>query len=207
MEKLQSSEIKQLISALVKAKKKFHTVIFDKKGHKNQYATLGSILDSVEYPLLEEEIVIEFKEDYNTDLQIPLLYTRIVHSSGEWSANKVLIIPDNNQSMSECQRYGSSLSYARRYSLLALLGLFADNEDPDNHDNSKKSNTSTSTSKPVKIETINKDQEKIIRDEVGDDEIIVKKIFETLNINNLANIPSGQYEKCLNFIRRNKAIK
>ncbi len=51
--------------------------------------------------------------------------TRLVHESGEWIESS-LSMPTGNGS---AQAVGSAISYARRYSLMAILGLVPDDDD------------------------------------------------------------------------------
>lgn len=54
--------------------------------------------------------------------------TRLVHSSGEWIEYGPLVLPAGN----DAQSYGSAITYARRYSLCAALGIAADEDDDGN---------------------------------------------------------------------------
>jgi hypothetical protein len=51
--------------------------------------------------------------------------TRIVHLSGQWLETGPLVLPASGGP----QEYGSSITYGRRYSLAAALGLAADEDD------------------------------------------------------------------------------
>lgn len=59
-----------------------------------------------------------------------MLRTTLLHSSGEWIANEIPIFTSGADNAS--QAYGSGLTYARRYSVTALLCLAADEDDDGN---------------------------------------------------------------------------
>ena len=50
--------------------------------------------------------------------------TRIYHVSGQWLSFGPLVLPkDNGKKMNRIQQAGSAITYARRYSLAAALGI------------------------------------------------------------------------------------
>jgi hypothetical protein len=67
--------------------------------------------------------------------------TRIIHTSGETRESK-LILPLRDQS---AQGVGSAISYARRYSAAAVLGIASDEDD----DGQQASTPSKAVTKPV----------------------------------------------------------
>jgi hypothetical protein len=53
------------------------------------------------------------------------LTTRLVHESGEWIEDTATLpLPKNDP-----QGYGSAMTYARRYALSAITGLYQDDDD------------------------------------------------------------------------------
>lgn len=91
---------------------------------KSKYADLPSVIDAVKVALNGAGISFiqsagEMKEMYLS------VTTRLMHSSGEWiedTATMPLVKQDP-------QSYGSALTYARRYSLAAITGLYQDDDD------------------------------------------------------------------------------
>jgi len=53
------------------------------------------------------------------------IQTIILHSSGEWLADRGLTMPAG----SKAQEYGSALTYARRYALASFVGIAQDDDD------------------------------------------------------------------------------
>ncbi len=89
----------------------------------------------------------EVRSGENGDIE---LMTRIYHTSGQWLAFGPLILPaDNGQDMNRIQQAGSAITYARRYSLAAALGI-ASEEDNDGQ-TPKDIAGVTTTSEPVEL--------------------------------------------------------
>ncbi len=58
---------------------------------------------------------------------ILIVETTLLHSSGEWIASKLAIV----LSKTDPQAIGSAISYVRRYSLSAILGVSAEDDDAE----------------------------------------------------------------------------
>jgi len=90
---------------------------------KSEYARLSSILEAIKNPLyLNGLTYVQFPEGENG------LTTRLMHESGEWMEATYTMIPAKN----DPQGLGSAITYQRRYSLGAVLGLNIDNDDDGN---------------------------------------------------------------------------
>ena len=89
----------------------------------NKYVPLESVLDAV-LPILNEHNFVLLQRPSTVDGQ-PALTTTLLHASGgELSGTMLLCMKDASP-----QEQGSGLTYARRYALLATLGLTADADD------------------------------------------------------------------------------
>jgi hypothetical protein len=126
----QSQEIGKLAEALAQAQGNFKPIkkertakIESSKGsYSYRYADLSDVLDAVRTPLANFGLAliqpITWHEEH------PWLVTRLVHSSGEWIESLYpLGTYDRPQEM------GSAITYARRYTLTALLGIAAEEDD------------------------------------------------------------------------------
>lgn len=91
---------------------------------KNRYADLSSVIDAVKPALNHVQIVfVQMPEE--SESGIVRLTTRLIHASGEWiETTSSCPMPKNDP-----QGYGSALTYLRRYSLSAICGLYADDDD------------------------------------------------------------------------------
>jgi len=93
---------------------------------KSKYATLDTIWEAIRKPLSENGLSVAQTMNLIEDKSV--LETTLYHTSGEWISGTQLVNPvkDDPQSL------GSAISYARRYSLSALLGIVADEDDDGN---------------------------------------------------------------------------
>lgn len=86
------------------------------------YATLDSICDMIR-PLLKE-CSLAFTQRTEVTPQGTVLHTDILHTGGE-SIRSTMALPADKS----MQQFGSALTYARRYSLCAILGIVAETDD------------------------------------------------------------------------------
>jgi hypothetical protein len=104
---------------------------------KNYYADLSAVLDAIEQPLWDNGLLIVQRFQYDTVGRnggreaegTPILITELIHAaSGECIASQVPVV---SKDPTDPQKMGGAITYYRRYSLLALLGLSP--EDDDGH--------------------------------------------------------------------------
>jgi hypothetical protein len=86
------------------------------------YADIADILKLVRPILAAEELAV-IQATYMND-QVLMLESRIVHSSGEWMSSTYPVC-----TIASHQDMGGALTYARRYSYCALVGVAADDDD------------------------------------------------------------------------------
>jgi len=127
---LQSDAIDQIVPSLIKARAKFKAAVKDAKndafkrnGQGSGYATLDSVIDAVTDALLENGIY--YTQQTNIVDARTVLYTRFLHSSGQWIGGAYPVHPVKNDPQGE----GSALTYARRYALMALAGIAPEDDD------------------------------------------------------------------------------
>jgi len=123
-----SESITNLVKALTTFQGKMTAVKKDATNpfYKSKYATLDTIWESIRKPLSENGLSIAQTMNLVNDKSV--LETTLYHTSGEWISGTQLVNPvkDDPQSL------GSAISYARRYSLSAILGVVADEDDDAN---------------------------------------------------------------------------
>lgn len=134
-------DIDKIAAALAKAQPKFKPLIKNKTAvinsakasYKYTYADLADVFISVREALAENEIAIVQSTSVREQGGY-ILTTRLIHSSGQ-SLNSDLVMdrwPDPKQ-------FGIEMSYLRRYSVCALLGIASDDDtDSDGLDPTKK---------------------------------------------------------------------
>ena len=119
--------MKEIAAAFVKAKKAFRPALKEKanpafKGTK--YADLSSCIEAVDDAFLANGIVM-FQESFEDSSGVTV-ETVLLHESGESIRSGKLHVPASKQ---DPQGYGSALTYARRYSLMAACGIAPEDDD------------------------------------------------------------------------------
>ena len=120
------SELKNISAALVKAQRSFGPALKDRTNpaFKSKYADLGACLDAVMDALNSAGIaMIQRQHPHEGGVCIETLF---VHESGEQLSAGQLTVPAAKQ---DPQGYGSALTYARRYSLMAACGIAPEDDD------------------------------------------------------------------------------
>lgn len=125
---MQSEQINELAAALAKAQGAMSNAKFDKENphFHSRYATLAAVYDAIRAPLsangLSTSQTTEARE--NGDFG---LVTTLMHASGQYRSSWYpLPVSARPQEM------GSALTYGRRYSLAAIVGISADEDDDGN---------------------------------------------------------------------------
>ena len=122
----QSNEIGALALALSKAQGVMKHAIKDSNNphFKSKYADLTSCLEAVREPLSKNGLAIVQLPSRSTEGLVELT-TMLIHESGQWigSTASTRVNKDDAQGM------GSALSYLRRYCLMSVTGLGADDDD------------------------------------------------------------------------------
>ncbi len=118
--------MKLIAEAFIKAKRSFSPALKDRTNpaFKSKYADLGACLDAVDDALLANEIAL-YQETFMDDTGVTV-ETVLLHVSGESLRSGKLHVPASKQ---DPQGYGSALTYARRYSLMAACGIAPEDDD------------------------------------------------------------------------------
>lgn len=118
--------MKNLATALVKAQKAFGPALKTSTNphFKSRYADLAACVEAVIDALNDNGIAL-IQKNYDCTNGV-MIETMFVHESGEMLECGILHVPANKQ---DAQGYGSALTYARRYSLMAACGISPVDDD------------------------------------------------------------------------------
>lgn len=118
--------MKQIASALVKAQKSFGPALKTSTNphFKNRYADLSACIEAVIDGLNSNGIMLMQQSHECSDGVT--IETMFLHESGEQISAGKLHVPASKQ---DAQGYGSALTYARRYSLMAACGIAPEDDD------------------------------------------------------------------------------
>jgi hypothetical protein len=125
---LKSESINELAGALAKAQGEFTTAkkSADNPFFKSRYADLAEVVAACRAPLAKHGLCVI--QQVVRDEAGVMLRSTLAHASGQWIASEYSVIPVK----ADPQGWGSAITYARRYSLAALVGVVTDDDDDGN---------------------------------------------------------------------------
>ena len=127
-----SETIGKLAEALAKAQGEIKPAAFDAVNphFKSRYATLGAITEACKEALSKHGLAVV--QGTNASDGRVTVETMLIHSSGEWIKSSLSMRAERDNA----QGCGAVITYGRRYSLAAMVGIVAD-EDTDGENENK----------------------------------------------------------------------
>ena len=124
-----SSDVDKIVPALLNAQSEMPAVTKDGTNphFQSKYASLPSIFSAC-FPVLNKSDLLCIQSPGVSERGTVRLTTVLMHKSGQWIAG-TLVMPTGKDT---AQAVGSALTYARRYSFCAMLGIVADEDDDGN---------------------------------------------------------------------------
>lgn len=131
----QSDSIDRIARAIVGFRKSCPNVDKDKDGYGYSYATLGNIINKTRDVLKANGLaVIQFPISGKNALGC---ITTLIHESGQFMRARFLMPVPELTATNVTQNAGAAITYARRYSLGAVLGLATDEDTDASYDGSE----------------------------------------------------------------------
>lgn len=126
-----SDEIEKIAAALAKAQDGLRNAHRDRQNPhlRNKYATLESVLEAVRPALAAAEVSI--LQGLGRDDNEIIVTTRLLHSSGQWIESVLSMPIASGKGTTSAQQAGVSITYARRYALMAMVCISSSDEDND----------------------------------------------------------------------------
>jgi hypothetical protein len=122
----ETMQIKQIAAALVKAQREFGPALKSSSNphFKSRYADLAACVEAVMDGLNNNGIAL-IQQTHECESGV-MVETVFLHESGEMYSAGKLHVPAVKH---DAQGYGSALTYARRYSLMAACGIAPEDDD------------------------------------------------------------------------------
>ena len=122
-----SESINELAMALCKAQQAMGFAVKDSSNpfFKSKYADLASVWGACSKPLSENKLSVSQLVNGLSEKGGIILETVLMHESGQWIKSTIEMIPADLKP----QTFGSTLTYARRYALSAIVGVIQDDDD------------------------------------------------------------------------------
>jgi len=121
----ENNGLSKIATALCKAQGVMRGAKKDKDNpfFKSRFADLSSVFEAIRGPFFDNGLSITQTMDVIADGK-QIICTRIMHSSGEFIDSKMLLPVETNP-----QKLGSAITYFRRYTLMAIAGIPAEDDD------------------------------------------------------------------------------
>jgi len=211
--KHRSEYINELSSSLAKAQAEMPTAGLRSENpyFKSSYADLAEIV-RVSRPHLTKNGLSVTQQILSNEDGGTILHTILMHSSGQWMETCMRILPPKN----DIQTLGSYITYLRRYSYAALVGVVAADEDDDGEKAVAMSRetfakgTALNTKynpKEESSEVVSRDQLDELEYELAEYPDICEMILEGLKIQSLADMPKTKYSASIRRVREIKSAR
>lgn len=162
---------------------------------RSKYADLGAVWDAVKGPLHDHGFAIIQSPDFDgSDMW---LQTTIMHIGGEKISGRYPIRPTKH----DPQGYGSALTYARRYSISAMLGVIADDDDDGNAASQRPSSKEQPSGK------ITADQAKTLRELIDRVGANIEGFCNHFKIEAIPDLPASKYSTAVEMLNLKGAQK
>lgn len=166
-----------------------------------KYASLKEIMKTVRPVLAKHGISI--MQEPKMDGNRVSITTTLLHSSGEYIEFEPTIM---NASSPMAQEIGSAITYGRRYSVSAVLGLGAEDDDDgnaaqdgvDNQKNPAKAEASNDES----IGYATEKQVSMIKSMLAKSTVPIEKILGRYHAANLESLSKEQASNCINILKK-----
>lgn len=190
-QKIQSDQINEIAGALAKAQGEISTATFDSQNphFKSNYASYESFRKACQEPLSKNGLSITHQLLIMDGKRV--MVTQLSHASGQWFRS-YLSLPQDKETP---QGVGSSITYAKRYTLGAILSMGSDVDDDANQ-----AERECQPSRPAEPKYLSPEQIKAIRDTAPVQ--LLDRIFEFNKVTSLEQVPADQFGKIIAAARR-----
>ena len=131
-----SDEISEISEALVEAQSEMENPPKNATASAGKfsydYTTLDELIEDCQSVLNEHGVTVI--QGGKTIDGIPHITTRLLHESGQWIESTAQVMTETR----DPQDYGKGITYSRRYSLSAMLGIASEEDDDAAHTGSSK---------------------------------------------------------------------
>ena len=183
-----SDSIAALAAALCKAQSQMGGAAksADNPFFKSKYADLSSVVQAVKQPFADNGLsYVQFPISTQSAIGV---VTRLMHESGEWMEQEYYLPLQKL----DPQAAGSAITYARRYSLQAVAGIPAEDDDGEG---------SMLRGKP---KTISQPQVESLYDALEESDSDIEKFLKTFKKESLEEFTEPEYVRALQMIDMKK---
>lgn len=182
-----SESIAALSAALSKAQGEMRGAVKDSANpfFKSRYADLASVIEAAREPLAKNGLAVIQLINETGGVE-----TVLTHSSGEWISSTLQLTPKTTSP----QDMGSIISYGRRYSYAAIVGLAQVDDDAE-------------TAMGRVSNTITADQQAVIERLLTETKSNKAAFLKYLGVSSVNQLPSNQYNDAMSALEKKIATK
>ena len=125
--RMTSAKVDKIVPALIKVQQSIKTVTKTKVAHKYKYADLADCFDEA-LPKLNENGTALTQVLWPDKTGATKLWSLLLHTSGQWIASQHPLEPKDK---TDAHAVASAITYARRYTFCAQVGITVAGEDDD----------------------------------------------------------------------------
>lgn len=193
----ESEQLNELFTALAKAQLEMEVAKTDNLNpfFKSRYADFASVV-RVSRPVLASNGLAVVQRIITANDSTLRLLTRLCHTSGQWMESEMTIDPVKK----DIQSIGSYITYIKRYTYAAIVGVVTSNEDDDGEAAMAKVRNPVINVPPAKKDFISEEQYMDLTfflDQVPDYKEQVEIFLNKKGIKNLWEMPKEAYDKIL----------
>lgn len=177
--------MKEIATALAKAQSTMSGAKRTKKNpfFKSSYADLESVFEAIREPFAENGLsVTQIMEVLDNGNQV--LITRLMHESGEFLDSKMLV-----PNIQDIQKLGGAYTYLRRYALMAIAGIPAEDDDGNEASQEQKK----------QAQWISKDKYEKMMEFIEPYPDLVSELKRICKVSDLRRINEAQFQACSKF--------
>lgn len=154
------------------------------QGQSNKFAAFENINKIVKPIIAKHGLFMIFRTEFQSD-DFLLVTAKITHQSGYSEETSMRFPFDNSGNKNDIQAVGSSISYGKRYTMSALLGIASHGEDDDGFSTSK---------------TIGKKEIIRLNDGLDKSGIKLAVICEYMDVERLSDIKVDKFNNAIVFL-------
>lgn len=199
-----SESLNELFGALAKAQAEMQVAELSSANpfFKSKYADFTTIVKASR-PALTKNGLCVIQQILPNDA-FGVLHTILGHSSGQYIESQVDIKPIK----ADVQSLGSYITYLKRYSYTALVGITTGDEDDDGEAAMSRESKPQAKSQPAPVieeDCIEKHDEEFLRDALNGFPEMAEDILKKLNYDSLSQIKKSEFKRVLNHVIKKKA--
>lgn len=203
-----SEQLNELFSAIAKAQAEFSVAGHNAENphFRSKFSDISELV-RVSRPMLTKNglsVIHQILPDASGE---HYMHTILAHASGQYIETRIGIKP----AKSDIQALGGCITYLKRYTYAAIIGLVSSAEDDDGESQMNRGapNQVVNSTLPKNgvSEVISNDQLMMLENELKDDPQMVQTIIEKMNIGSLKQLPKHHFMNTMQRIGEIKRVR